>query len=221
MIRGDPMRGSLSAARAVLRSMGFEITGERILIRRGGFEISDVDLMASKDGEMYAVEVKSGRLDVGGVRQAYVNALLVGARPMVVCRGFADPSAEALAGELGVEVVELDDVFLSDPEELRSLIREEVRRAMLEVLPSILRPPELESEDVEVLRAISEAMTFTEAAKILGMNEEELGRSLGKMRGLGKIPKWIRDFSQLREWSRSLLRSRGETFSLEKGDNRG
>ncbi len=207
------MRSSMTAAKAILRSMGFEIVGEKIPIRRGGFEISDVDLMASRGGELYAVEVKSGRLDVGGVRQAYVNSLLVKAKPLVVCRGFADPSAEVLAEELGVEVVELDDLFISDPEELRSIVRDEVRKAMMEVLPTIIKPPTLEPAELDMLRAIASAEEFGVAAESLGMDEEALGRELGMMRRKGKIPRWIRDYSELREWATSLLKSHGETFS--------
>jgi len=207
------LRSSMSAAKAILRSMGFEIVGERIPIRRGGFEISDVDLMASKDGELYAVEVKSGRLDVGGVRQAYVNSLLVKAKPLVVCRGFADPSAEILAKELGVEVIVLEDLFLSDPEELRSMIREEVRRGLMEVLPTVINPPKLELIDLDVLRAIASTEGFKEAAESLKISEDDLGRELGRMRRQGKIPRWVRDYSELREWAISLLKSHGETFS--------
>ncbi len=207
------MRSSMTAAKAILRSMGFEIVGEKIPIRRGGFEISDVDLMASRGGELYAVEVKSGRLDVGGVRQAYVNSLLVKAKPLVVCRGFADPSAEVLAEELGVEVVELDDLFISDLEELRSIVRDEVRKAMMEVLPTIIKPPTLEPAELDMLRAIASAEEFGVAAESLGMDEEALGRELGMMRRKGKIPRWIRDYSELREWATSLLKSHGETFS--------
>jgi len=214
------LRSSMSAAKAILRSMGFEIVGERIPIRRGGFEISDIDLMASKDGELFAVEVKSGKLDVGGVRQVYVNSLLVNARPLVVCRGYADPSAEVLAGELGVEVIVMEDLFLSDPEELRSIVREEVRRALMEVLPTIMNPPELEPTDLEILRAIALTEGFREAAADLGISEDKLGRELGRMRRQGKIPRWIRDYSELRDWAISLLKSRRETFS-PKSSNKG
>jgi len=212
------LRSSMNAAKAILRSRGFEIIGERVPIRRSGFEISDVDLMASKEGELYAVEVKSGRLDVGGVRQAYVNSLLVNAKPLVVCRGFADPSAEILAKELGVEVIVLEDLFLSDPEELRSIIREEIRRGIMEVLPAVINPPELEPTDLDVLKAIASTEEFRDAAESLKISEDDLGRELGRMRLQGKIPRWVRDYSELREWAISLLKSHGVTFSRRSVD---
>ncbi len=200
------MKSSLTAAKAALRSEGFEIVGEKIPVRVGGHEVSDVDLLARKFNNLYAVEVKSGRLDVGGVRQAYVNALLLKAIPMVVCRGFSDPSARALAEELGVHVIELEDLLISDPEELRAMIREEVRSAMMEVLPGILRPPQLSEDDVKVLRAISESMDFLDASERLKLQPEEFGRVLGKMRKEGKLPRWTRDYSQVRAWACTLLR---------------
>ncbi len=160
-------------------------------------------MLAVKGGIRYAVEVKSGRLDVGGVRQAYVNALLMEAKPMVICRGFSDEGAEALAKELGVEVIELEDLLISDPEELRALIREEVRRAILEVVPSVLgiRSLNLTDEEVRILEAIKTSNSFLEAASKLGVTPEELGNRLGELKSAGKVPKWVRGFDLLKEWA--------------------
>ncbi|RDD53220.1 MAG: hypothetical protein BA066_05555 [Candidatus Korarchaeota archaeon NZ13-K] len=200
------MRSSLSVAKAVLRDRGFEIIAELVPVRVGGYEVSDVDLIAVKSGESYAVEVKSGRIDVGGVRQAYVNALLLNSKPLVVCRGFSDAASEALAGELGVEVIVLEDLLLSDPDELRSILREEIRSALMEVLPSVLYPSELDEDEIIVLRRIAESSDFLEAASSLGMTPERLGGILKEMRARGKIPKWAKDYSQVKEWAESVLR---------------
>ncbi len=199
------MKSSLEVAKGILRDKGFEILAENNPIKISGIQISDVDLLAKKNGELYAVEVKSGRVDVGGLRQAYVNALLLKAKPMVVCRGFSDPSAEALAEELGVDVIELEDLFISDPQELRTLIREEVRSVLIEVLPSILRPPRLTEEDKVVLKILSESENFFDAAKRLKLTTEDLGRKLGEMRKEGVIPRWTKDYSQIREWASMLI----------------
>lgn len=199
------MRGSLSVAKAVLRSRGFEVVAEMVPVKVGGYEVSDVDLLAVKSGESYAVEVKSGRLDVGGIRQAYVNAMLLNSRPLVVCRGFSDAASEALAKELGVEVILLEDLLLSDPEELRRILREEVRSALIEVLPSILYPSELDDRDVLVLKSIANSGDFLEAASSLGMTPEQLGSLLKEMRVRGKVPKWAKDYSQVKEWAESIL----------------
>ena len=165
-----------------------------------------MDVLASKDGQRYAVEVKSGRVDVGGIRQAYVNAVLMKAKPLVICRGFSDSNAEALAKELGVEVIELEDLVIADPEELRALIREESRRVLIEVLPSILglKSVKLSDDEIEVLRAIARSNSFLEASESLGMTADELGRKLKDMRLEGKIPRWVKGFDLLKEWA-SLL----------------
>jgi len=202
------MRSSLSAAKSILRSRGFEIRAELVPVKVGGYEVSDVDLLAEKENYLYAVEVKNGKLDIGGVRQAYVNALLLNSKPLIVCRGFSDAAAEALAKELGIEVIVLDDLMISDPEELRSILREELRSALMEVLPSILYPPELDERDIEVLRAIAKSSDFLEAASQLGITPDKLGNLLKDMRIRGKIPRWAKDYVQVKGWA-ELIASRG------------
>jgi predicted RecB family endonuclease len=78
-------------------------------------EVGEVDILAvDGDGNTYAVEVKAGKIDISGIRQAYINAKLIGAKPLVIARGYAEEGARELARELGVEVVLLPDyVFLS------------------------------------------------------------------------------------------------------------
>jgi predicted RecB family endonuclease len=202
------MRSSLSAAKSILRSRGYEIRAELVPVRVGGYEISDVDLLAERGNDLYAVEVKNGKLDIGGVRQAYVNALLLNSKPLIVCRGFSDAAAEALAKELGIEVIVLDDLMISDPEELRRILREELRSALIEVLPSILYPSELDEGDMEILRTIAKSSDFLEAASHLGMTPDKLGNLLKDMRSKGKIPKWAKDYVQVKGWA-ELITSRG------------
>ncbi|MDK2383687.1 MAG: hypothetical protein QI199_02605 [Candidatus Korarchaeota archaeon] len=50
------------------------------------------------------------------------------------------------------------------------------------------------------------------------VTEDDLGRELGRMRRPGKIPRWVRDYSELKEWAISLLKSHGETFSRRSTD---
>ncbi len=200
-----PTRNSLKVASQILRERGFEILGENIPVQVSGFQVSDIDLLARGPDGLYAVEVKSGKLDVGGVRQAYVNALIMKAKPLIVCRGFSDPSARALAEEMRIEVILLEDIFLSDPEELRALIREEVRSAIMEVLPNILAPPHLNEEERKILKAIADSLDFFDAARRLNIKPEELGRILGKLRGENKIPKWTKDYQQVKSWAGMLL----------------
>ncbi|MFN7105366.1 MAG: restriction endonuclease [Pyrobaculum sp.] len=99
----------------LLPSLGFTPKAVRYKIYREGVEVGEVDILAVDErGETYAIEVKAGRVDVSGIRQAYINARLLEARPLVIARGYADEGARELARELGVEVILLPDyIFLS------------------------------------------------------------------------------------------------------------
>lgn len=106
-----------------LESQGFEILRRRHRIFLHGVEVGEVDIVAEKGGEIYAIEVKAGRADITAVRQAYVNAELLNAKPMLVCRGLANDEARELAKRLGVEVLELPDYALVTLEELEKLVQ--------------------------------------------------------------------------------------------------
>jgi predicted RecB family endonuclease len=99
----------------LLPALGLYPRAVRHKVYRNGVEVGEVDILAVDErGEAYAVEVKAGRVDIAGVRQAYVNAKLLGAKPLVIARGYADEGARQLARELGVDVILLPDyVFLS------------------------------------------------------------------------------------------------------------
>lgn len=99
----------------LLPALGLSPKTTRLKIFREGVEVGEVDIVAiDEKGDTYAIEVKAGKVDISGVRQAYVNAMLMGAKPLVIARGYADEGARQLAKELGVEVVLLPDyIFLS------------------------------------------------------------------------------------------------------------
>ena len=70
-------------ATALLEGEGFRILERRKVIRVGESQVAEVDILAEKDGEVYAVEVKSGRISVTDVRQAFTNARLLGYKPLI------------------------------------------------------------------------------------------------------------------------------------------
>jgi len=191
-------RSSERIAAGVLESAGFRILEEHARLTVGGVEVGEVDLVAERDGRRYAVEVKAGRLDVGGVRQAYVNARLMGAEPLVVCRGFSDSSAEALARELGVEVLVTSDLFLVEPEELESVLREVLYDALEELASLLASDAALSEDDARILRAVAEAEDLSEAAGRLGVGVGDLARALDGMRSRGVLPRWARKYGSLR-----------------------
>ncbi|RLE92273.1 MAG: recombinase RecB, partial [Thermoprotei archaeon] len=154
---------------------------KRYRIKVEGVDIAEVDILAEKDGERYAVEVKAGRVSVTDLRQVYANAVLLKAKPLIVCRDFSDEAARKTAELLGVEVLFLPEflVFVT-PEELVYSVKSAVKEVLLELLT--LPQVELSSEDVRVLKAIAEADSFRDAAVKLGMEISELGRRVAELR---------------------------------------
>ncbi len=130
----------------LLASMGFEVVGKRSEVSIRGVKVAEVDLVAHKNGEVWAVEAKAGKVDVSGIRQAYVNAKVLGARPLVVCRGFSDESAKVLADTLGVTVVLLPEYVYVSLEELENVVSMGLIRtlnALLTFIGSVSRRPEV------------------------------------------------------------------------------
>ncbi|CCC81397.1 endonuclease [Thermoproteus tenax] len=99
----------------LLPSLGLTPLAHRYKVIKDGVELGEIDVLAEDSQKnLYAVEIKAGKVDVSGIRQAYINAKLVGAKPLIISRGYADESAKRLADELEVAVITLPDyVFLS------------------------------------------------------------------------------------------------------------
>lgn len=195
-------------AREVLEGLGFEILEERKRAEVGGVEVAEVDMVARRGSELYAVEVKAGRVSVADVRQAYANAALLGAKPLLVCRGIADKSAAVLAEELGVEVLRLSDyVMISTPEEVRSLMLEAVVEALAGLLESVLEG--LESDiDPRVLEAVIESRSLSEASARARMEPRELA---ARLRGAGmklETPCGTKSYSWIKLQAMALYLSR-------------
>ena len=161
MVRLSPRRrgrASERIAEGILENLGYKVIETHRKVIVNGVETSEVDLIVEDSkGERYAVEVKSGRLDVTGVRQAYVNGKVLGLKPMVVCKGFSDDAAKALASELDVKVIELKDMFIVDPEEIEEIVRVVIEDIASELLTCMARGKViLDDEEVEFLRKIVE-----------------------------------------------------------------
>ena len=181
-------RASEEAAVRLLEEMGYRVVAlhERILV--GGVEVGEVDVVAEKEGERYAVEVKAGSLDVSGVRQAYVNARLLGARPLVVARG-ADDKARALARELGVELIILPDIVYAGFDEVRQAVAEALYSALDDVLSFLEACPRISDEDLRILKTIAQSETISDAAQALGVTVEEAGSIIAGLARKGILPR--------------------------------
>ena len=63
----------------LLPALGLFPKASRYRIYRNGVEVGEIDILAvDGNGNTYAVEVKAGKIDISGVRQAYTNAKLIG-----------------------------------------------------------------------------------------------------------------------------------------------
>jgi predicted RecB family endonuclease len=184
---GRARRSSESIAASILESSGFKVLGFNRKVVLDGVEVAEIDIIAEKEGALYAVEVKAGVADVSTVRQAYVNALVAGMKPMIVARG-VDEAAKALARRLGVEVIVIPDELLVSADDLREIVEDAVASALLRVLSVVAWCGRLEGREREVIEAIASTSDIVEAAERLGMRPEDLYRTLGSLRRKGILP---------------------------------
>ena len=151
------------------------------------------------------MEIKAGRLDVSGVRQAYTNAKLLGLKPLVVCKGFIDDATKATADQLEVKVIELSDQFLVDSEELEIIVRESVENVIDDYLTTLLIPlPELNDEEIVVLKALAENPTLTDAAQSLNLDLTRLLERISSLKRKGVLPR-TRNYGAIRRRAKILL----------------
>lgn len=135
----------------MLPSLGLYPKAVRYKIYREGVEVGEIDILATDEkGELYAVEVKAGKVDITGIRQAYVNAKLVGAKPLVIARGYADEGAKLLAEELNVDVILLPDYIYLSIDDLYNALSNAIARILLVIL-SVLTS--LDQSEIEALES--------------------------------------------------------------------
>jgi len=203
---------------SVLEELGYRVLeiGKKIVINNT--EIGEVDVVAEdSSGVKYAVEVKAGKLDVSGVRQAYVNALVLGAKPMVVCKGFADDAARELAEKLGVQVIQLSDIFLVESEELYSIVREVVEEALTDYFELFYGyTVQLKPEHYELLSAIHSSTSIEEAAEKLNLDVSSLAKRIDELRRQNIIPKWASKYSSVKRVAQILLQKKSVISALEE-----
>ncbi|MEB2837181.1 MAG: restriction endonuclease [Desulfurococcales archaeon] len=186
-MRGRHLRASEALAARLLEELGYRVLGVHVPVTVNGVEVSDIDIVAERGGERYAVEVKAGAIDVSGLRQAYVNAVLTGMKPLVVARGYSGDEARALASRLGVEVILLPDVVAAGADEVREITREAVADALAEVIGRLVDCPSLGEEDWRLLEAIASEGGLPGAAERLGLSLEEAARRVASLRRSGVL----------------------------------
>ena len=188
MAGGRARRSSESIAAALLEESGFRVVAYNKPVKIGGVDVSEIDIIAEKDGELYAVEVKAGIADVNAVRQAYINALITGMKPLIVARGI-DEKARALASQIGVEYIVVPDELLVTIDDLKIAVEDAVYTAILNVLSTLYWCGKLSRSDVRVVEALAEAQDLLEASEKLGMDVKELSKVVAELRRRGVLPK--------------------------------
>lgn len=203
-------RSSELIALEYLERQGFRIEEARKKIKVEGVEIGEVDAVAvSRNGVKYAVEVKAGRVDVTGIRQAYVNAVLLGLKPLVVAKGYADDSAAALAKELGVEVIELGDQYLVDAEELEVIVESAVQGFIRRILDVLVKDEPVPPQDLEVIDALARSRDIKEFADALKTSVENAMRHVRRIQAKGLLPEDTRSFNELKLYAQlTVLREK-------------
>jgi len=205
-------------AQEVLETIGFKILETRKKIILNDIEIGEVDAIAVDDkGTLYAVEVKAGKADITGVRQAYINALLLNAKPVIVCKGFADDAAKELAEKLGVQVIQLSDVFLVESEELNIVVRDVIEETLTEYLELFYSfNPYIKPDYIEILQAIYTTSTADEAAEKLGIDVATLMKKIDDLRKIGVIPKWAKKYSTIKRIAQLVIQKQSLASALDE-----
>jgi predicted RecB family endonuclease len=182
-------KSSEAIASSYLESMGYRIVDVHRKVVVSGVEVSDVDIVAERGGTFYAIEVKSGAIDFDSLRQAYVNARLLGMKPMVIGRGLADSRIDVVARELGVEVLVLPDLVVTSLNEIREAVYEAVYSALNELLATISLCSKIEEDDLRVLEVLADSEVLMDAATRLGLSEGELASKIAFLREKYLLPR--------------------------------
>jgi len=179
-------RASESYAVWFLEENGYSVQDINRPLRINDVEISDIDIVAEKDGVLYAVEVKAGLADVNTIRQAKVNADLAGYKPMVIARGI-DEKARIISDKLGVEVIVLPDILYAGFDDLKHAVKEAIYDFMEEFIEHVDCKNAIKY--IDTLDKLAGSNNFKEFAEKLSLSLEEAARVLYKLKEEGLIPK--------------------------------
>jgi len=183
---------------SLLESQGYRVLERRVKIKSKDVEVGEVDLVAVDDGGvLWAVEAKSGKVDVSGIRQAYVNSKLLNARPMVICRGFADDSAKELAERLGVKVLEIPDYVFLSVDELEHIVYTSILKAVDSIIFALDKAVELPEDLIDALAECQSYACFCERVNgcedVVARVAKEMGvRRFYAMHVIARIAKYLR-----------------------------
>ncbi len=201
-------RTSEKIALQILESLGYNIVDTHYKITITGIEIAETDaIVVDRDtGEKYAVEIKAGRIDVNGIRQAFVNAMLVEAKPLIICRGYADEAARILAEKLNIKVIELSDQFLVDADELENLVKTAVNEVIEKYIDLLFEPTrKLKPQYYEIVKAIAYSRNIVEASEKLGLDIKDLVKKINELKENNIIPRNLKTYKEVKRYLKIQL----------------
>ncbi|MEM2088988.1 MAG: YraN family protein [Thermoproteota archaeon] len=167
-------------ATSILENLGYSILERRKSVVVGGVKVAEVDIVAKDpDGDIFTVEVKSGKASVTDIRQVFSNSKLLNAKPLLICKGFSDSSAISLASELGVRYLLLPEYYLFTLEDFKEVANEVIYGILTLYLS--LDIENITGEDLKIVEAISSSNSFSEATVKLNISDEELGKRVSNM----------------------------------------
>lgn len=170
---------------SILESLGYSILERRKQVIINDVKVAEIDVVAKdQEGNLLAVEVKSGKASVTDIRQVFSNSKLINAKPLLICKGFSDSSAISLASELGVSYLLLPEYYLFTFEDFKEIAKEIVYDILSLYLS--LEVNRISEEDRKIIKAIADSNTFTEAATKLNTSEENLRKTIVSL-GLFKL----------------------------------
>jgi len=199
----------------LLQSLGYEILETRKEVSLEGTGVAEIDITARDPrGTVYAIEVKSGKASVSDIRQVYANAKLVGLKPMIICKGFSDRSAEVAIKRFKIRSLLLPEYYLINLEDVKEIVDELVADILLGFEKADLRA--LNEEEMRVLVGLSEVSSFSEAMTKSGMNRKAFGRAIGEIRKKCHFPLKRSGFMYLSLQAKNLIRRSREEKMLRE-----
>jgi len=170
---------------SILESLGYSILERRKQIVINNVKVAEIDIVAKdQEGNLLAVEVKSGKASVTDIRQVFSNSKLINAKPLLICKGFSDSSAISLASELEIPYLLLPEYYLFTFEDFKEIAKEVVYDLLSLYLS--LEVSSISEEGRKIIKAIAASNNFTEAATKLNTSEENLRKAIVSL-GLFKL----------------------------------
>ncbi|MFP3144175.1 MAG: restriction endonuclease [Caldisphaera sp.] len=198
MVQGKAaMRSSESIAANLLQQMGYKVVEMHKKVTINNIEISDVDIVAEKNGIKYAVEVKAGPADVSSIRQIYVNSKLLNMVPMIISRGLADEKAEELAKELNVIFISVSDQVITNLDEIYASVKEALVDFLDDFFKFLTKCKIIDEKDLKIISSIAVSEDLIEAAKNSNMSIEDFTKAFSSLHNRGILPSGKYEYASL------------------------